>query len=191
MVEVLISVVILSFGVLGMVGLQAAALQGNRDARLQSIAIGMARELAELMRGNKDVAQDVSSANNPFLGDFSGSPLQPARTSTCLAPGNACPFDIAMPLVGEQNVAAAEMTEWLARIDAALPGARVTVCFDAAPFDADGLPQWACTPASNQTLMVKIGWSRLSTDRSKANTSPVDNASRPSIVLPVTPGNAA
>ena len=32
MVEVLVAIIILSFGLLGMVGLQAAALKGNREA---------------------------------------------------------------------------------------------------------------------------------------------------------------
>ena len=52
LVEVLISIVILSFGMLGMVGLQAGALQANREAKLQSVGTGVARELAETMRGN-------------------------------------------------------------------------------------------------------------------------------------------
>ncbi len=36
LMEVLVSIVVLSFGLLGMVGMQAAALQSNREARLQS-----------------------------------------------------------------------------------------------------------------------------------------------------------
>ena len=56
LIEVLISIVVLCFGVLGMVGLQAASLQANREARLQSTAVRMAEEMAELMRSNKDTA---------------------------------------------------------------------------------------------------------------------------------------
>lgn len=51
LIEVLVAIVVLSFGLLGMVGLQAASLQANRDARLQSTAILLARDLAEAMRG--------------------------------------------------------------------------------------------------------------------------------------------
>lgn len=191
MVEVLISVIILSFGVLGAVGLQAAAIQGNRDARLQSTALGLARELAELIRGNKDVAQGADAAANPFLGDFAGSPLRPPRTSDCLKAGHSCAVDPANPLPAQQEIARAEMTDWLARVEAALPGGRVKVCFDAAPHDAEGLPRWDCTGGSTDTLVLKLGWSRGSTDRSGANAAPVDRATRPSIVLPVTPGSPA
>lgn len=53
LVEVLVAIVVLSFGLLGMVGMQAFALQANREARLQGQAAVLARELAEMMRGNK------------------------------------------------------------------------------------------------------------------------------------------
>ena len=53
LLEVLVSIVVLSFGLLGMVGLQAASLQANRDARLQSTAVVLARELAEMMRATR------------------------------------------------------------------------------------------------------------------------------------------
>ena len=53
LLEVLVAIVVLSFGVLGMVGLQTAALNAHREARLQSVGVRLASELAELMRGNK------------------------------------------------------------------------------------------------------------------------------------------
>lgn len=190
LVEVLISVLILSFGLLGIVGLQVGALQGNRDARQQSIATGLARELAEMIRGNKDVAQASTAADNPFLGDFSGTGLRPAQTSDCLVPGHSCPVDAANPVAGQRDVARAEMTDWLVRVEEQLPGARVAVCFDAAPYDAQGLARWSCTAGSTDSLVLKIGWSRASTDRSGGNSVPVDQATRPALVLPVTPGSS-
>lgn len=191
MLEVLISILILSFGVLGMAGLQAAALQGNRDARLQSTALGLGRELAEMVRGNKDVAQSGNPVENPFLGDFVGTGMQPAQTSSCLYAGNSCPVNVTNVVDGQREVARAEMTDWLARVEAALPGAHVMVCFDATPYDAEGLPQWPCTAVGTDTLVVKIGWSRPSTDRSGGNAAPADRASRPTVILPVTPGSPA
>jgi len=189
LVEVLISVAVLSFGVLGLVGLHLSALQGNRDARQQSTAASLARELAEMIRGNKDVALAADAADNPFLGDFSGSPLKPPTTSECLLPGSSCPVDVNHPLPGQKEVARAEMTDWLARVEEALPGARVSVCHDGSPFDADGTPRWACNGGDLDNLVVKMGWSRQSTNRSGGNTAPVDRASLPSITLVVAPGS--
>ncbi|OUM03889.1 type IV pilus modification protein PilV [Variovorax sp. JS1663] len=177
MVEVLVAIVILSFGLLGMAGLQAASLQANRDARLQSIAVGLARELTEMMRGNKDIA--LLSTNNPYLGSFITSPLAPAAAGYCLGVGNSC--------ATSSDVAASQLTDWLARVDAELPGARVTICTDAAPYDSSNLPRWACTGTTAAPIIVKIGWTRGSTRSASAS---LDEASRPSVVLFVTPGSS-
>ncbi|MBY0409356.1 MAG: type IV pilus modification protein PilV, partial [Burkholderiaceae bacterium] len=67
LIEVLVSIVVLSFGMLGMVGVQAFALQSNREARLQSQATNLARELAEMMRGNNQVGIQTATADNPYL----------------------------------------------------------------------------------------------------------------------------
>ena len=187
LVEVLISIIILSFGLLGMVGLQAAAIQANRDARLQSVASALARELAEMMRGNKQIGLLTGSAN-PYLGDFSNpvaaTPLAPATASYCLNVGaTACS--------SQTDTANAEMTDWLARVDAELPGAHVKVCADAQPFDTtSGLPLWPCSTGTGATSVIKIGWTRNSTNRAATGSAAFDRASAPSIVLPITPGNA-
>ena len=178
--EVLISIVVLSFGLLGMVGMQAAALKSNREARLQSTAVVLARELAEMMRGNKDIG--ILTTNNPYLGSF-GSPLAASTPTYCLSVGlTACTSTVA--------IANAQMTEWLARVDAQLPGARVDVCFDSAPFDSNGLPRWACATGSGSAIVVKIGWTRGSTNLSNSGDSALERATVPTVVLPVTPGSA-
>ncbi len=199
LLEVLISIVILSFGLLGMVGLQAAALQGNRDARLQSTAISLARELAEMMRGNKDVA--LLTLNNPYFGDFASFPLAPAIPSYCLNVGSLPTACGASAAIAAPAIATAQMTEWLARVSNELPGAHVVVCVDAKPYNTStGTPVWTCTPpaaGAAATSVIKIGWSRPSTKRANANdksnvVSDVDAADRatyPSLVFPIIPGN--
>lgn len=181
LVEVLVSIVVLSFGLLGIVGLQAGALQSNHDARQQSAAVVLARELAEMMRGNKDVA--MRTANNPYLGSFRTSPLAPSAPSFCLG------VAATSPCADAAAVATAQMTEWLARADAQLPGARVDVCFDGAPYDADGLPRWSCDDTGDM-VVIKIGWTRRSTDRSLSGDAALERAAVPSIVFPVTPGGS-
>jgi len=179
LIEVLVAIVILSFGMLGMVGLQAASLQANRDARQQSVAVNLAKELAEMMRGNKDVALEAGSTNNPYLGDFSGTP---SASSYCLAVGSSC--------ASVTEVAKAELTEWLTRVQAELPGARVVICSDSAPYLSTGEPRWGCTSAgSTDVMVVKIGWTRRATRRATATDNAIDNATVPSVVLPVTAGS--
>lgn len=181
LLEVLISIVVLSFGLLGMVGLQAAALQSNREARLQSTASLLARELAEMMRGNKDIAL---LATNPYLGNFTAHPLTAVAPSYCLNVATAT-----TPCADATAIANAQMTEWLSRVESELPGARVTVCLDSAPFDSSGLPQWTCTAGTGATGMIKIGWTRGSTDRSQSGSQALEQAVRPSVNFPITAGN--
>ncbi|MDO8262128.1 MAG: type IV pilus modification protein PilV [Gallionella sp.] len=180
LVEVLVSIVVLSFGLLGMVGMQAASLQANREARLQSSAVFLARELADTIRGNKNIGI-LPIATNPYLGSFS-TPLAASTASYCLnvATGTtAC--------TNATDIANAQMTEWLARVDTELPGARIDICFDSTPFDANGLPQWTCSDTGG-VIVVKIGWTRGSTNKARSGATALERATIPSIVLPVTAG---
>lgn len=188
LIEVLVSVVVLSFGVLGLVGVQAFALQSTREARLQAQAANLAREMAEMMRGNNQIGIKSDASLNPYIVNRS-SPLAPSTASYCLgvASSSACADGTA--------VAQAEMTDWLARLDAALPGARVVICFDSAPYDANGLPQWNCTPGTagvDEIAVIKLGWTRRSTNRtpdSSSATAGVERADYPYVIFPVTSGN--
>lgn len=183
LIEVLVSVLILSFGMLGLVGMQAFALQSNREARLYSQGINYARELAEMMRGNNQISIARLAADNPYLTDSLTPP-----DNTCLTVGSdAC--DTA------KDVAEAQMHDWLSRLDAALPGARVAVCFDSAPYDATtGQPVWDCTAGSTgneEIAVIKIGWTMRALDTSQNDANALVRAANnpPQIVIPVTGGN--
>lgn len=185
LLEVLISIIILSFGLLGMVGLQAAAIQANRDARLQSSAVNLARELAEMMRGNKDISLLITG--NPYVGNFNTSPMAAATPAYCLnvATGTT-------PCANGTEIANAQMTEWLARVDSELPSPVVRVCVDSAPFDSSGVSRWVCdATGTGATTVIKIGWTRSVTDKTQQGAASLERATKPSIVFPVTPGNAA
>ena len=186
LVEVLVAIVILAFGMLGTVGMQAFAIQANRDARLQAQAVVFARELAEMMRGNKEIAVKTTAAANPYL----VTSMTMASPSYCMRVANA-----STGCTSTLDVASAEMTDWLARVAAELPDARVTVCFDGAPYDADGLPQWTCSATgADEIVFIKIGWTRTVTDKSQTGSAALeranDSGSRPYVVVLVTSGNA-
>lgn len=184
LLEVLISMIILSFGLLGMVGLQAAALQVNHQARIQATAGSLAHELAEMMRGNKDVG--LLTAGNPYMGQYFPSDPLPSSSSYCL---NVDPA--VAPCSNATEIANAQLTEWLTRVRAELPGAYVKICVDSAPFDASGVPRFACnSTVAGAATVIKIGWSRASTNRSATGASAIEQGTVPSLVLPVTPGNS-
>ncbi|MDA8447731.1 type IV pilus modification protein PilV [Paracidovorax valerianellae] len=191
LIEVLVAIVIMSFGMLGLVGMQAFALQSNREARLQAQAAMLARELAEMMRGNKEIGVITTPADNPYLVSLSSGSMVAATPSYCLSVGNA-----ATGCTSATDIANAEMTDWLARVDNLLPGARVVICFDSSPYDSNGIPRWSCnTSGTNEIAVIKIGWTRNSTDRSKIGVDVLEQASTtgstPYIIFPVTSGNAS
>ena len=58
------------------------------------------------------------------------------------------------------------------------------------------MPQWTCTPGvagTDEVVVIKMGWTRQSTDRSKTGAAMLERASdtgsRPNVLFPVTSGN--
>lgn len=188
LVEVLISIILLSFGLLGMVGLQAAALQANRDSRIQSSAVRLARELGELMRSNKEVGIATTVASNPYLITYYNDPTASSSANAVPAATTNC-FTGDCSAATKIDLAKFEVQDWLTRLNAELPNARVKVCFDATPFDSAGAPQWACS-GTGGLAVIKIGWTKASTNRSDTGTDSFKRATVPSIVLPVTAGSS-
>lgn len=58
LIEVLVAVLILTVGILGLVGLQTRALQFSQESLLQSQAMMMAYEMTDRIRANKTSAED-------------------------------------------------------------------------------------------------------------------------------------
>ncbi|MBK4736003.1 type IV pilus modification protein PilV [Noviherbaspirillum pedocola] len=176
MLEVLIAIIVLTVGLLGGAALQASAMASNRDARIASAAVLYAREIGEMMRGNKTVALKTSAASNPYLID-SGS-AAPVASADCFQSACTSPSDLA----------SWQMADWYGRVTNDLPGARVLVCYDSAPYDASGTPQWPCTN-SGGVAVVKIGWTRRTTDSGASTATAFDRATTPALVVPITAGS--
>ena len=193
LLEVLVSIVILSFGLLGMVGIQAMALKSNNDAKQQSAAVQLAGELSDMMRGNKAVAVALTPAANPYLiADYTGGAIT-APVEKCNE-GTGCTTTL--------NVATWERYDWLTRVNATFPGARVQVCYDDAPYTGGvggGIPQWGCggVATAGGPISIKIGWTRASTnsdrstDAAKAGALNLATGANaiPSVIYIVTPGS--
>lgn len=179
LVEVLVSVVILSIGVLGAVGMQAASLQSNREVRYQVLAASMARELAEKMRGNHTIAVKPAVADNPYLLDttLSASSTLTAPTPNCYSA--SCPTGL--------NVAAWDIYDLQVRLRAALPSPRIRICLDAQPFTSAGVAKWDCT-GTGDVAVLKLAWNRAGTKGETEFTSQTSTV--PLVVLPLTAGSA-
>lgn len=179
LVEVLVSIVVLSIGVLGAVGMQAAAMQSNREVRYQAVAGSMARELAEKMRGNHVVATQTSAVDNPYLLDATLT-----SSSTLTVPGLNC---LTTSCPTGANIAAWDVYDWQLRLRDALPSPRILVCMDETPFTVSGVPQWTCSNSGN-VAVLKLAWNSVNTEGALEFTSQA--ATIPLLILPLTAGSS-
>lgn len=186
LLEVLVSILILSFGVLGAAGMQIASLQANKEARYQATAARLARQYADMMRGNKALAIQNSTTNNPFLIDNVTGTL-PSYTMDCMV--NSCASTL--PSDNDPNAAKWLVKDWILQLQSqssGLPDAKIVVCFDDSPY-AGTVPQWACSSTSaTQTAYLKIGWTQTQLN---ANGGVLQTATKPMLVFPVIAGNGS
>lgn len=77
LLEVLISIAILSIGLLGLAGLQVTSARNNHSAYLRSQATLLAYDIADRMRANRTAA-----LNDSYKLDFGTPPATPAKDCT-------------------------------------------------------------------------------------------------------------
>lgn len=179
LLEVLIAFIILSLGLLGAVGMQAAAMQSNKETRNQTVAASLARELADKMRGNHAIAIKTAAADNPYL---MSATLNNISTATFTAPAENC-FSTACssPIA----IATWDMADWQNRLQNALPDPKFVVCFDKTSFDADGVAQWACTN-SGDISVLKLAW----TNKDTKGVLQLSSSAVPMVIVPLTAGTS-
>ena len=176
LLEVLISIIVLSIGLLGAVGMLMAALRSTNESGSFTTAVNLVRELSEKARINKSVAARNGPANTYVVSAWkSGDALPNGSTSSaCIGVSAQCT---------KASLAAWDMQSWLTRVSDVLPDARVAVCFDDAPAAEDGNHDWGCS-GTGRNLVVKLGWTpRLPTKAEKeSGTRP------PQVVMQLIPG---
>ena len=151
MLEVLISLFILSIGVMGAVGLQLASLRTAQQSAFHSVAVALSNELAEKMRSS-DAQMKLADGANVFstIKYNSQTDGNPPIPTLCYSTAASC---------SSTELAKADIYEWLVRVKKSLPGARVLVCRDSAASPGSGKQlTWGCSSASNAGFVIKIGW---------------------------------
>jgi type IV pilus assembly protein PilV len=125
LIEVLVSIMVLSFGMLGVASLLAASLSGSHTSSLRTQAIVLANDLADRMRANRATA--VAAGPNNYGGI---APAENRCRATHYTHRHAVPVTCT-PV----QLAADDLFDWLAQITAALPGGTGVVCIDSTPED--------------------------------------------------------
>jgi type IV pilus assembly protein PilV len=190
LVEALVALLILSFGLLGIAGLMATSLRAANDTGNYIVASNLAREFADRVRANRQIAQ--LPAGNPYLFD--------SQVQTPQDPGfNCSTASCSLP----QNLARWDIFEWWSRAingsinnnDAnnpavGLPQLRVVVCYDSTPLGAGSRLQWNCNATPGAPMVMKLGWaSRDATGRADSGSGSVfDVQVAPRLAVQALPG---
>ena len=151
MLEVLISMVIIAFGLLGVAGLQAFALKNSTSASQRLTATALANDMMDRLKSNY-AAVDTGGYNRPAIADYDAP-------STCGA--NPTPSTVCTA----EEIAANDRFEWQQRIARALPNGRGVVCRDSTPNDGPTSADHQCDNAGFVMFAVKIWWSDDRTSR--------------------------
>lgn len=147
LLEVLVALLVLSAGVIGAAALQLSALQISHQSYLHTAAQQLAAEMAEWLQ-----AVDETS-----LEQLKNLSLPGAAPSAAHCYSRHCSADGLLRFLE---------ADWVGRVQAALPEARVRICRDAAPWDAGAsVYRWECDSGAQAPLVIKLGWlDRLAKD---------------------------
>lgn len=191
--EVLVSVFVLSVGILGVVGLQLNAFRSNQQSSIAVAATQIAQDIAERIRANDEVSS-LGDVENPYLFDTGNGNGSKPTAKECYV--NECT---------PEEMAAADIYEWARRIVGesvqpnesmkagavlGLPGGRGVICRDDAVWDENEGYRWACSTAingANAPIVVKLGWYSKNGDGSLRRDAKNAYDDRPSLVMVVKP----
>lgn len=135
LIEVLVSLLILSVGMLGMAGLQTVSLRNTQSAYYRTTATSLGAEIVELMRAN---IQGVTNGNyDNVVG---------AATADCFTVAGCSP----------SQMAAQDIFLWENEVTNALPGGASVVCIDAT--GNDGTPAANACDGIGNIYAIKIWW---------------------------------
>jgi len=167
MLEILVTIVVVSVGLLGIAGLQIAGLKGTRNSDYRTQATILANDMAERIRANmvavdnnrffavtSEVGVDCANLPAKYCEDhFDGSDMVPA--SSC-SPEEMATYDINIWICGEVSGESR-----VGGVKQLLPGSDATIaCIDTNP--PSGADSDICTNRSPHR--ITINWSGLKTN---------------------------
>ena len=190
LVEVLVTLIVLSIGLLGLAALQLTGLRSNSGAESRSTASMLASDIADRMRANPTAVDNndfsnidttnISCLSPPVkqCGDYYDGSAHVTATS-CTADQMAT-YDLKVWYCGTTNGTAQHGGFSSSLTHPLLPSGRATInCNDSDPSDAD-----ACTNGSTHTITVS--WTPTNPDINK-NTAGTTTQPTQHVTLTITP----
>lgn len=159
LLEVMIAIVIFSFGLLGIAGMMTISVRNNHNGYLRSQANFLAENMSERMRANQ-----VALWNNAYNGAAS------AGTQDCSSVGSPCDFD-SLALMDRQHWAqsiANILPNGQGQVQCVANGALPAGIVNAAPPSI-----WSPVPPYRGTCTITITWNESNRDEAAAQQSMV------------------
>lgn len=161
LVEILVTVLILSIGLLGLAGLQVRSMKGNHNAYLRTQATILAYDIIDRMRANPNAVKDGNGnvlpggqyeAKGAYTVTTSSSPYTvstPSATASCKTTAGCTVAEMASN----------DINEWRVNLATVLPGGVGVVCQDGDATRNDGSDSatHGCN-SPNGIYAVKIWW---------------------------------
>ncbi len=140
------SVVLLSFGIVGLAGLQMNGTKFNHSSYLRSQGTALAYDLADRVRANLCPNSDICPAYITDQGDvFDGNAGQ--RCDSVLGDLN-----------NSEDMAAADLNQWKHCLEDRLPQGRGIVSLLAAGTSYEDQCEVEHAPASRDLLVIEVNW---------------------------------
>lgn len=144
LVETLVALAVLAFGVAGAAATQVASTRLHQHAALASEAVQLAASLGARMRVNAS-QMTLPDAANPYLNfTYDADDGEPDPPSLHCFGGASC---------APAEIAAFDLYDTARIVHAAFPGGRIAVCRDGGLVSG-----WDCTDAGGAPVVVKLGW---------------------------------
>ena len=160
LIEVLITVLILSIGLLGLAGLQVRSMKSNHSAYLKSQATIMAYDMIDRMRANPNaVTNSDYIATGAYTVDPPGSATNLTSYYTVSGPAAVANCKTTSGCTTTQ-MANTDINEWRIELATLLPGGVGIICLDDAvdpDTDQGDLADQKCSGTGN-IYAIKIWW---------------------------------
>ena len=166
LVEALVSVLIMSIGLLGVAALQTRSLGSTNTSSKRSQAILLAGDLADRMRANRVAADPTAGSHYANIG---------AADNACRAVHYNHTHNAAVCTAVQ--LAADDLADWNAQIAALLPSGSGVVCLDSTP--NDGTVAAPGCDGAGSSFAIKIFWTEKSDNRTAAQPLRFSIAVRP------------
>lgn len=158
-IEVLVAVLVLAFGVMGSAAMQLAALRTWHQSSLLSNAVHLGSSMLDSMRANARQMQS-SDLDNPYLGlDYAAATpvIEAAPVPACFAATFDC---------GSAHMASFDIAQWKRQLRTSVPGGRFVICRDDSAGSGAGGMAWHCSGNPAAPIVIKLGWTVKNPDGS-------------------------